>query len=181
MPERLAMDAINTPIRRAREETNTADLPIGQKADIYLKDDQPIDREQIIVMQEGSVNKSYLEDLAFNEDPVTILIHPSREKNAAPVVDCWVNGRGAEVFTNGRWYSLAWLPINIECVVKRKYVEVLARASIDTIDTDVDDTTVKDPENRIVRVTSALCTFSVLHDPNPKGREWLRRVMAQPR
>lgn len=174
------MDAINTPIRRSRDELNTADLPIGQKADIYLQNDKPIDREQVIVALE-TVSDDYLDQLKFNEEPVTILIHPSREKNAPSVIDCWVNGKGAEVWIRGAWVALCWLPINHECIVKRKYIEVLARASIDTITTDVQDATVEYPENKIVRVTSALCTFSVLEDVSPKGREWLRRIMAQHR
>ena len=50
-----------------------------------------------------TLEKDYADQLKMAEDPVTIIIHPSQEKNPPQVVDCWVNGRGAEVFVNGKW------------------------------------------------------------------------------
>ena len=33
--------------------------------------------------------------------------------------------------------------------------------------------------NRVNRNLSSLVSFSVLHDPSPRGREWLTRVMRE--
>lgn len=173
------MDAVNTPVRRARAETSNADFPLGQKAPIILPDEGPIDRTQVITSLEDRLTDSYAEALKFAEEPVEILIYPSQQKNAPPVVDCWVNGKGAEVFVGGRWHEFNCLPVNKAVVTKRKYVEVLARSKVDTINTDVEDATVENPANRINRVTSSSAVFTVIGDTNPKGREWLRNLMAQ--
>ena len=68
--------------------------------------------------------------------------------------------------------------MNTRVTTKRKYVEVLCRAKIDTINTMVEDATVENPANHISRATSSRASFSVLEDRNPKGAEWLRSVMA---
>lgn len=172
-------EALNTPVRRAKREVSSDDFPIGQKPDILLHDDQPIEREQIITALDDRLDNSYAEALKMAEEPVTILIYPGREKNAPIVVDCWVNGRGAEVFVNGQWHTFNCLPVNVAVTTKRKYVEVLARSKIDTINTDVEDATVENPANRINRVTSSTAVFTVIGDKNPKGGEWLRRLMTQ--
>jgi len=172
-------DALNTPVRRrAQRELNSADMPIGQKPDIVFRDGEEIPREQIIVADATTLEKDYADQLKMAEDPVTIIIHPSQEKNPPQVVDCWVNGRGAEVFVNGKWTVFNCLPVNTRVTTKRKYVEVLCRAKIDTINTMVEDATVENPANRISRATSSRASFSVLEDRNPKGAEWLRSVMA---
>jgi len=170
--------AVNTPVRRQRE-TTSADFPIGQKPDILLRDGESIPREQVIVSMDTPLENDYAAQLKFAEEPVTILIYPSREKNAPIVVDCWVNGKGAEVFVNGQWHAFNCLPVNIAVTTKRKYVEVLARSKIDTINTMVDDATVENPANRINRVTSSSAVFTVIGDTNPKGVEWLKRLMTQ--
>ena len=173
------MEAVNTPVRRAKPEFSNADFPIGQKPPIDLKDGVPIDREQIITALETPLEDSYAADLAFAEEPVEILIHPSREANAPIVYDVWVNGKGAEVFVAGKWHVFNCLPVGKNVITKRKYVETLARSKMDTIATDVDDANVENPQNRINRVTSATAIFSVIGDKNPRGSEWLRGLMAQ--
>lgn len=172
-------DAINAPIRRARREINNVDFPIGQKPDIDMGDDE-IDHEQVIVHARGDeLVSGEIAALAFMEEPVTILIYPSREKNPPLVADCWVNGRGAEVFVAGAWHEMNCLPINMPVTTKRKYVEALSMSKTDTINTDVGDATDERPHNRIQRMTSATQAFSVLADKNPAGTEWLRRIMAR--
>lgn len=170
-------EALNTPIRRSRRETVNTDLPIGQKDDIVFRDGDDLPREQIIVADATTLEKEYSAQLAMSEEPITIIIHPSREKNPPQVVDCWVNGRGAEVFVGGRWQVFNCLPVNIQVTTKRKYVEVLLRAKPDTIETLVEDQEAERPSNRISRATSSAVTLSVLEDRNPKGAEWLRQVM----
>jgi hypothetical protein len=45
-------------------------------------------------------------------------------------VDCWVNGKGAEVWDERtrKWMEFNFLPVGLPIITKRKYVEVLARS-----------------------------------------------------
>ena len=102
------MEAINTPVRRTRKEFHSDDTPIDQRESIDLN--QEIDHEHIIVADQP-ITSDYAKLLAFGEEPVTIRIEKSSEKFAPVVVDCWVNGKGAEVFMNGHWVVLGYLPV----------------------------------------------------------------------
>ena len=76
-----------------------------------------------------------------------------------------------------RWVRYSALPVGVPVITRRKYVEILAMSKIDTITTPDkrpgDDLTNDTPD----RQTSASANFSVLEDKNPKGEEWLRRLM----
>lgn len=174
-------DALNTPVRRPRREIHTADLPIGQAEAIDMSAEGPIERGEIVTPIDGPLDMDQVEQLAFAEEAVTILINPSSEKNPARTVDCWVQGKGAEVLRNGKWSEFGWLPVGIPVTTKRKYVEVLARAKLDNVTTDVGKANVDDPHNLIVRNTYLRAQFSVIHDSNKRGlgHEWLMRLMAE--
>lgn len=166
------MDASSNPVRRPGRELHTDDIGHEKKSPIASRDDL-IDE---IVVAPGQLHKDYLEALAFNEDPITIRIERSSEKFAPPVIECWVNGKGAEVLINGRWRELRFIPVGIPVTVKRKYVEVLAASKIDSIQTRV----IKEQEseyNLVDRSTSSRAPFSVLEDKNPKGAEWLTNLV----
>jgi hypothetical protein len=173
------MDAINNPTRRATREINTGDMKVGQKPNIVLPDEGPLDiqAESIAAVLDG--NEHYYSDLAFNEEPMTIRVEKSADKFAPKTVDCWVNGKGVEVFLNGQWKSLGWLPVGVPVVTRRKYVEVLARAKPDTIQTEVEDAMVAQPRNEIARNTSTKYPFSVIEDKNPRGAAWLSKILME--
>lgn len=173
-------EAIHQPVQRARRETVSADTSVPQKP---LRQDaagDSIERGGDIARADAStLIDDYAERLAFNEDPITILLHPSRERNPPLVVDCWVNGRGAEVLVDGKWHQFGCLPINKPVTTRRKYVEVLCLSRTDTVQTDSGSTAEDHPHNRVVRHTSANHTFSVIRDDNPRGAAWLARVLNQ--
>lgn len=170
------MDAVNAPIRRTRKEVTNSDLPIEQRDTLDITNS--LEHENIIV-SEGSLQSDFAMQLAFNEEPVEILIQPGNERFPAKVADCWVNGRGAEVFLRGKWESLGYLPVGMPVITKRKYVECLANSKVDNIQTDHGDMNDKDPQNLVVVNTSAKTNFTVISDKNPLGREWLSRLMRQ--
>ena len=63
--------------------------------------------------------------------------------------------------------------------VKRKYVEALARGRTTKYEQKTMDPS--RPENiQMAEKTALTYPFSVLHDPNPKGRAWLKAILAQP-
>lgn len=169
-------DAINRPVGRPRRETNTADMPLAQKDDIDLSLDSPI------IHSEGLPNLTHeqelMAELDFMEQPMTIRIEDNSSSDFpethVPVV---VNGKNAEVLQNGKWLEIGWLPIGQTLVTKRKYVEVLARSRSDTIRTMHDDATVERPRNTVRRSTKANYPLSIIQDNNPRGHEWLSRIM----
>lgn len=176
------MDAITNPVRRARKDVNSEDFPIQQQPDVSLEFDKPLERSVIIdgkTAAEDALQADYLAQLAFNEEPITIVVNTLQEKNPPSVVDCWVNGRGAEVWLNGGWVVMNCIPVDIEVTTKRKYVEVLLGSKVTRVTTEHEDATVEKPRNFARKVTSANVNINILEDKNPKGLEWLRRMRAR--
>lgn len=174
-------DAINQPgVRKyQRKETNTADLETGQLPDVDMSlEAKIIHGESIPLLSPDEMAKEeYLKQLAFNEEPVTILINQNARSDYPEThVPVQVNGKGAEVLMNGNWVAMTYLPMDTELTTKRKYVEVLVRSKSVTIATKHDDATVERPHNTQVRRTSSNYPVSVLKDDNPRGGAWLSKL-----
>src|SRR6267154_987667 len=122
-------DAINRPVNRSKRETYTADMPLAQKDDVDLS------LGSTIIHGESLPNLTddaeLVQNLAFMEEPVTLRISASSGNKGVPESHVYVavQGRGAEVMMNGKWCEITWLPIDVNLITKRKYVEVLARAN----------------------------------------------------
>lgn len=164
-----------------KRELHTADMPIRQHSSITMPDlDQAFERDSDVeIFTEKQLQQHRAEALAFNEEPMMIRIEPSSEKNAPKCVDCWVNGKGAEVFDvqDNRWYAYGALPVGRVIITRRKYVEVLARSKKDDVSTEVIGPETEKPENKVHRHTSQRAVFTVIDDRNPKGAEWLSRLL----
>jgi hypothetical protein len=158
----------------ARQELHSDKLPIEQRTMPETAAER--DEGDVILVDRDVINKDYLEELKFNEEPVTIRLEPSSDVNAIAVFAVWVNGKGAEIFRNGRWYEVVYLPVGEPIVVKRKYLDVIARTKIDTIRTPTMEALSVNPDNRPRRHTSAAQAFSVLEDRNPRGAAWLTEL-----
>ena len=165
-----------------RQALNPDDVKIEQKPDIVLPRDTfgenaglP-ERDGDVVLVDRMPDKDHLTELAFNEEPITIRLEPSTEKNAPTSYPIWVNGKGAEVYQNGRWDEIAYLPVGKVITTRRKYVDVMIRAKFDAITTDVSDPESENPRNAIRRFTSAVHSFSVIEDRNPRGVAWLSEM-----
>lgn len=176
------MDAINNPVvrRRQQREISTQDMEVGQRPDIDLNAAE-LQHDNVIEPVSAEVlNKEYMEALAFDREPIEILIARSPEKHAALTIPCWVNGKGAEVLTNGKWVEFGWLPTGIPVVTRRMYAEVVARSKVTTIRTADPDADIREREqNLIQRDTNARNGMTLIQDSNPKGHEWLRRCMIE--
>lgn len=172
-------DASSRPTRRAARETHTDDLQIGQAPDVIIPATGPIEHVgEVVEPLDQPLESDYNKALLFNEEYVTVQFNPSTDKNPARHIFCQVNGRGAEVMVEGRPMILTYLPIGPQITMKRKYLEVLARAKPDNVTTNVVEHPGQDPLNLIQRHTSMKYPFSILHDPNPKGGEWISRLLA---
>lgn len=172
--------ALNRPVNKPRRETNTADMQMGQKDDLDLSIGATLTHGESLVDVAGDVThaQQYMSALAFMEEPVTIRIEEnSRSDFPETHVPVAVNGKDAEVLQNGSWLSIGWLPIGAALTTKRKYVEVLARSRSDSIKTVHDDANVERPRNTLNRRTSSNYPLSIIQDNNPRGHEWLSRIM----
>jgi hypothetical protein len=158
--------AINHPVKRAykRREIHSAELPLRQIADIEHE------FKPEIIIAENLAEKSQLDELKFNEEMVTIYLHRGREKFAPQIIDVYCNGEPH------------WIPVEREYKLKRKFVEILARSQPIDVRTEshmMENSQEASTVNRIHRSVSANYSFSVRHDPNPKGNDWLMKIMRE--
>lgn len=160
----------------ARAPLDSSNIKIEQKA--ALSDEDLKDRSDFVIADASILeDKEYSDLLAFNEEPVTILLHPSSDKNAATLIPAWSNGKGAEVFMNGRWVEVTYLPTGMNVTVKRKIAEVLLRSKIDTVNTVILGENSESPLNRHTRVTSSANALSIVRDDNPRGAAWAEEML----
>lgn len=137
-----------------------------------------------IAIAEKMPKQDYMDAVKFGEDPVTVVITPSSDRTAARYVYCAVNGRPAEVWDGQRkvWLSFKYLPVGVPLTVKRKYLEVLARARTDTFRTESTTPTPLPNQDgfQLHSETSVVAPFNVRHDPaGAKGHEWYSRVISE--
>lgn len=158
----------------ARRELYSDNTEIEQRGPIADLGDRGGD---VILVDPSVASKDYQDELAFMETPVTIRLQPSNDVNALMSFVVYVNGKGAEVFRNGRWHEIAWLPVGETITIKRKYLEVIARTKIDTVRTPSMNALADNPDNRPTRFTSAVHSFSVLEDRHPRGAAWLTEII----
>lgn len=181
-------DAKFNPVNQPGREINTGDLKIEQRATIDLDTVESTllrDGDSIVLAEAQTKEEAadYQAQLAFNEEPIEVRIERSSEKNAPRWVPCCVNGRGAEVFDPAakRWQVLGALPLGVPIITRRKYMEVLALAKQDSVDTRPPTTTEilngTNDVNEVEITTSAKYPFSVLRDNNPRGADWLNKLM----
>ena len=114
-----------------------------------------------------NLEKSYAEQLAFLEEPVEVMVAEPQDEKESNLVQLFVQGR-SQMIIPGQ-------PI----IIKRKYLEVLARAKQIRYKpvVKINDLTGA-PINMMIPRLVLRYNFSVIQDKNPKGAEWLRRILA---
>jgi len=151
----------------ARGALHTDELPLDPIDTITQDEDRAFD----VVQAEAKIlaDKDYMEQLAMGEEPVTIEIYPSSDRNAPTHYFCEVNGSHPEVLgMDGRWTRLVhpYIQVGQQLTVKRKYVEVLVRAKTIGVQTQHDAI---GSYNHILRIPSAVANVQIIEDKNPKG------------
>lgn len=101
----------------------------------------------------------------FMAEPVTVMIHDTTDRNASQIVQLGVNGR-TQMMVRGKPQT-----------VKRCYVERLARAKETGYAQDLDR--MDEGLNNVTMHHALSYPFSVIHDPNPKGGDWLRGILSE--
>jgi hypothetical protein len=157
-----------------RKTVDTREIPTGSEGSVVFTNEGVArdagDTE--IDTNVGHFDENKLAKLAFLEEPVTIIIAEASDKNQESHIFCAVNGVGPGPG------GLPWLPRNIEITVARKYLEVLARARpvrVQTVERVNRDNGERYTEQK--RSSSQRYPFQVIHDPNPRGRDWLKNLM----
>lgn len=106
---------------------------------------------------------SNIEEEAFANEMLTVRVATSA-LDSTPVPSS-VNGI-SQYFLRGKKQK-----------VRRKYVEALARARTYSYEQELGDQ--RDPSSlRMVERMTLSYPFEIIEDPNPKGREWLERILA---
>ncbi len=170
-------------VTKSRKEVHTSDFELGQPGDLSARADQPFVRPDTATIRridgvDTELSPDYLAELAFLEEPVTVMFQPPTHEFGAQFVDCFVQGKGIEAMLNDKWYETKQVPVNIPVVVKRKYLGVLAGAKEMRVRAEYDEVPGKDPINHLRRSFILKHPFSVIKDTE-KGHEWLRNLLAQ--
>jgi hypothetical protein len=158
----------------ARTELHSDTLPKTEQMP-PITDPSTYDGDVVLTEKIGD-NTDYMDELAFMAEPVTIRIEPSADKNAAGAFPCWCNGKPAEVFQNGRWDEIGYLPVGRVLIVRRSILEIIIRAKVDTIQTQIIGQDSERPNNVVSRFTSPVHSFSILEDANPRGPQWVSEL-----
>jgi len=114
---------------------------------------------------DAPVTMEGLELEAFMNEPVMVTVLSGGKDNEAPYVPVAVNGV-TQMFMR-----------DVPMVVKRKYVERLARAKETGYDQTVDDR-LGERMNMLHNRHSLRYPFQVNRDDNPRGAAWLRAILA---
>lgn len=112
--------------------------------------------------------KDALEMESFMNEMVTIVVNPSQDPDDPKLVQVGVNGVNQ------------FIPRGTPIAVKRKYIEVLARAKRTDFAQTLDER-LGEQMNHLHPMHSLRFPFSVVRDTNPDGGAWLIGVLAEAR
>ncbi len=170
MMERMN-SAKNNPVHRLNEtfaESTTPDdtLHVPLTGDISDLDrtDQVVEPSAI---DDATRLKEKAEKLAFMEQKMLILLHESTNPNDSQVVGFAVNG------------SWVYITRGVKTVVKRKYVERIARCKPHDVKLQIVKHADGEVSNGHTKSYACAYPFSVLHDPHPRGGAWLEAILRE--
>ena len=154
------------------KELNAAEMFEGQEKSAVMPTTgsiaSTIDEVRLVEpVHTDGVDKVYADALAFMEEKVTVMIHEDADPNAENPVQVACNGTN-QFFLRGQAQD-----------VRRKYVEILARAKRTRISTPEITDGSGARTNGLRSASSLRYPFSVLHDSNPKGPAWLKSVLSE--
>lgn len=145
---------------------DATDQQIGQDGIRQFDEKTDTITPQIVQPVDGRKTKEWIEENAFMNEPVTVMIHDSTDDTSNPFPEVWVNGR-VQRFVRGE-----------EQTVRRCFVERLARAKVTKYRNQMAKTPDGDDTYVYPSHTGLLYPFSVVND-TAKGRAWLKTVLAE--
>lgn len=156
---------------RISKETNTQEQTIGQAQEFVMSATGEIDREDFrdqFQTVDTPVQSAHSQELIFMEEKVQVII-PKGANPRAEEQFIQVGSNGVNQF----------IERGVPQWVKRRFVEVLARAKKDDVQTAQIVNANGEKDTKIIKTPSLLHHFQVLQDPNPNGPVWLQRVLAE--
>jgi hypothetical protein len=183
--ESASIDSVKKAAKLPKKEIDVRELHQEQPATVTMPAHSDFERPSPdIPLLHGTkqLSPEQADNLAFMEEPVTVMFQPSQLEFASKFVDAFVNGKGIECCKIGkqdfgRWVEVKQVPVGEWVVIKRKYVEVFARAKEIKVRTQVIEHPGENPDNRINRSLVPKYPFSTQGD-TPRGNEWLARIYA---
>lgn len=166
-------DAGKVSLEFAGPERASADYPTEQKKPVKDRSERV---NETLVVAEAPIPLDEQAKLAFNEEPVTIIVQVGQEKHAPRVVDCWCNGKGLEIWDGRRWIEIGAAPRGQAFTTKRKYVEILVRSRIDVISTRHGEVGDQRVDNYADRNTVSFAPVQIVRDANPRGADWFEAL-----
>lgn len=154
----------------AQNEIDISGMQVGQdRAAEFPTASRKVKRDDRIVEPvEGPMGTDFYEELKFMEELVEVMVHESTSENAEPIVEVFHNVT-SQRFIRGQVQT-----------VKRKYLEVLARAKKTGFRQQVyADRLTGEAVQKMIPQTALQYPFNVVSDPNPRGAPWLRKVLAE--
>ena len=142
---------------------------IGQKIEreISVRGEAKITKDTKVEPVEGPDFEDVVALEAFMNEPVEVFLYEPMREGEEHIVATWVNGV-SQYIIRGRPQT-----------IKRKYVEVLARARKVHVSAKGFKTPDGDAKNQISIVSGLQYPFNVLSDPNPKGPAWLKQILGE--
>lgn len=155
-------NAVSTDDLRDEVLTNSATASLNHLVDsTILRPEQ--DDEDVVLATPGELKKTYMADLAFNEEIVEITI--AEDNSEFPVDPVWVSCNGKEKF----------IYRGEPTKTPRKFVECLCNPLV-RVSTKQKKNNLGEDETEIMQHRSLQYPFQIV-DPNPKGKAWLRALM----
>lgn len=148
----------------AQEQKIGQDRPRLMKSTGRAKDSL---ESQYIEVVDRPVDPEKLAMLAFMEDVVTVYIQPTTNPIDEQVFEVFCNGE-REVFKRGDQKQ-----------IKRKFANILASQKITTFTQDRRQNSKGIWEDYQIPHTGLRYPFSIMHDPHPRGGDWLRATLSQ--
>ena len=145
------------------ESARSVDLPASSFIDTSETYEELASQLEIV----DHLDKNELEMTAFMEEEVKIIVLPSDSDYAEEVVHLCHNGRNQFILRG------------IAIIVKRKFVDILARSKLEFVQTPEAVDSQGHKTNSIKVRTNLKYPFTVISDRNPIGSEWLQNTIAE--
>lgn len=154
---------------KSKNATDAAAMKVGQvqTKEISTEGEARVVKESSIDIIKGDDLGSRVEMDKFMNEELEVLLYQPMNRGEEKVVQLGVNGVNQ------------FIPRGIKQKVKRKYVEVLARSR--NMNVSAEGFKLENGETKnVVRIAGGLqYPFQVIKDPNPKGPEWLGKILAE--
>ena len=150
------------------KELNAAEQDLGKQKTLVIPSAGEIIRnDQELEVSDKPMSANEFDELSFMEEKVEVMVHESTDPNAENPVHLGCNGVNQ--------YVLRGQPI----VVRRKFVEILARAKQTAMKTAEVRGYDGELQTQVQKSSALRYPFSIIRDENPKGAAWLRGVLSE--